>query len=124
MQQPGAASLTQTNSALGTPLYMSPEQIRNDPLDCRADIYSFGCLLFELVTGKLPYTGLNADDLLAKHLRAPVPQPLVANNQLTNEFAGLLTRMMSKSRDDRPQSMEDFLKMFRTMRVFKVKLKG
>ncbi|HND51204.1 MAG TPA: serine/threonine-protein kinase [Pirellulaceae bacterium] len=108
----------------GTRSYMSPEQIRNDPLDCRADIYSFGCLLFELVTGKLPYTGLNADDLLAKHLRAPVPQPLVANNQLTNEFAGLLTRMMAKNRDDRPKSMEDFLKMFRTMRVFKVKLKS
>lgn len=108
----------------GTRSYMSPEQIRNEPIDFRADIYSFGCLLFELVTNKLPFTGLNADELLGKHLKAPVPSALVANNTVTNEFNGLMMRMMSKDRKERPSSMDEFLKIYRTMRVYKVKLKS
>lgn len=108
----------------GTRSYMAPEQIRGEAIDFRADIYSFGCLLYELVTGKLPYTGLNADDLLSKHLKSPVPSPLVSNANLTPEFVALVMRMMSKDRDDRPQSMDEFLKIFRTLRVFRVRLKS
>lgn len=108
----------------GTRSYMAPEQIRGDVIDFRADIYSFGCLLYELVTGKLPYTGLNADDLLSKHLKSPVPSPLVSNSNLTPEFVALVMRMMSKDRNDRPQSMDEFLKIFRTMRVFRVRMKS
>ncbi|MFM7844430.1 MAG: serine/threonine-protein kinase [Planctomycetota bacterium] len=119
----GLAKLFKRGKIQGTRSYMSPEQIRNEAVDYRADIYSFGCMLFELVTGKLPYTGLNADDLLSKHLKAPVPSALVTNNQVTTEFNGLLMRMLAKNRDERPASMGDFLKQFRAVRVFKVKLK-
>ena len=118
----GLAKLLGSRSKLqGTRSYMSPEQIRNEGLDIRADIYSFGCMLYELVTAKMPYTGITSDDLLAKHLRAPIPTVLSLNAQCTNEFAELVMRMMGKRREERPKSMEDFLKLFRAMRVFKAK---
>lgn len=107
----------------GTRSYMSPEQIRNEAIDFRADIYSYGCMLYELVTGKTPYTGVSADDLLAKHLKAAVPAPLVVNSLVTTEFNALVMRLMAKDRNDRPSSMEDFVKLFRTMRVFKARRK-
>lgn len=105
----------------GTRSYMSPEQIKNEAIDFRADIYSYGCMLYELLTGKTPYTGATADDLLSKHLTSPVPSPLVYNAHVTPEFNALVMRLMAKKRDERPRSMEEFLKLFRAGRVFKAK---
>ncbi len=104
----------------GTRSYMSPEQIRGQTLDPRADIYSFGCVLFELVGGKTPYTGDTADDLLKKHLLAQVPSVQIFNKNVTEAFAELIRRMMAKNRDDRPRSMWEFQKEFRGTPVFKV----
>jgi len=104
----------------GTRSYISPEQIRNQNLDARADIYSFGCVLYELITGKPPYTGDNADDLLNKHLNANVPAVLVMNDNVTPEFNDLIRRMMAKRKEDRPPSMWEFLKEYQKMRAFKV----
>ncbi len=103
----------------GTRSYMSPEQIRGQSLDQRADIYSFGCVLFELVGGKTPYTGDSPDDLLRRHLSAQVPSVQALNSNVTSEFANLIKRMMSKLRNDRPSSLWEFLKEFRGIRVFK-----
>src|SRR6185436_164659 len=107
-------------SVQGTRSYMSPEQIRNQNLDQRADIYSYGCTLFELITGKPPFTGTNADELLNKHLTGPIPSAQVGNDNVTPEFAALIRKMMSKRREDRPNTLYDFLKDFRAMRAFKV----
>jgi serine/threonine protein kinase len=104
----------------GTRSYMSPEQIRNQPLDPRADVYSFGCVLYELVTGRAPFTGDSADDLLHKHLTAPPPSCQVMAPNVANEFSDLLRRMMSKNKNDRPSNMWEFLKIFRQTRLFKV----
>lgn len=104
----------------GTRSYISPEQIRNQNLDARADIYSFGCVLFELISGKPPYTGDNADDLLNKHLNAAVPATLVFNSNISQEFSDLIRKMMAKRREDRPPTMWEFLKEYRHMRAFKV----
>lgn len=104
----------------GTRSYMSPEQIRRQNLDARADIYSFGCVLFELITGKPPYTGDNADDLLNKHLYSQIPAAQVYSENITLELNNLLRRMMSKKKEDRPNSMWEFLKEFRQIRAFKV----
>jgi serine/threonine protein kinase len=104
----------------GTRSYMSPEQIRNQNLDPRADIYSFGCVLFELFSGKPPYTGTTADELLNKHLTAPIPSVRVHNDNVTPEFDNVIRKMMAKRREDRPKSLWEFLTDFRNMRVLKV----
>jgi eukaryotic-like serine/threonine-protein kinase len=105
---------------MGTRSYMSPEQIRGKNLDPRADMYSYGCVLFELMTAKCPFTGSTADELLSKHLTAPIPSMQVHNDNVTPEFAELVRKMMAKRPEDRPASMWEFLKVFRGMRVFKI----
>ena len=104
----------------GTRSYMSPEQIRGKTLDPRADLYSFGCMIFELTSGKLPYTGTTADELLTKHLSAPIPPLGVFNENITPEFANLVKKTMQKRKEDRPASMWEFLKEFRTLRFYKI----
>jgi serine/threonine protein kinase len=104
----------------GTRSYMSPEQIRGQPLDGRADIYSLGCLYFELLGGKPPYFGDNPNDLLQKHLTASVPSVVVQNDNVMPDLAALIRRMMSKKPDDRPSSMGEVMKELRTSKPFKV----
>jgi serine/threonine protein kinase len=103
----------------GTRSYMAPEQIRGQVLDARADIYSLGCVFFECVTGKVPYTGENPSDLLQKHLSASIPSPLVANENVSSDFSNLIKAMMAKSPKDRPDSMWELLKTLRAIRIFK-----
>ena len=103
----------------GTRSYMSPEQIRGGALDGRADLYSLACTLYELLGGKPPYTGANANDLLLKHLRAAVPTLESANHNVTPEFGELIRRSMAKKASSRPKSIEDFLTDFRMVRVFR-----
>lgn len=104
----------------GTRSYMSPEQIRGQSLDQRADIYSFGCMVHELLGGKPPYTGTSTNDLLNKHLRSAIP-PLQASNQnVTDAFAQLVRRMLAKKPEDRPDTMADFVTEMRNTPVFKV----
>ncbi len=103
----------------GTRSYMSPEQIRGKRLDPRSDVYSFGCVLFELVTGKLPYTGESPNDLLLKHISAPIPSPLAANHNVSQEFCDIIRRCMAKKAEDRPESMWELVKVLRVTRLFK-----
>ncbi len=105
--------------AKGTRSYMAPEQIRRKVCDERTDIYAFGCVLFELCTGKPPYTGDTPNDLLNKHLSASIPSPIAYNNNVTKEYGDLVKRMMSKRPDQRPPSMWEFLKEFRSIEIFK-----
>ncbi len=103
----------------GTRSYMAPEQIQGKLCDERTDVYSFGCVLYEAVTGKPPYTGNSPSDLLNKHLTASIPSPIVHNDNVTPEFAALVKRMMSKQPSQRIDSMWEFLKVYRTTQVFK-----
>jgi eukaryotic-like serine/threonine-protein kinase len=107
-------------SVQGTRSYMSPEQIRNQNLDPRADIYSFGCSIFELLSGKPPFTGTNADELLNKHLTGPIPSVQVYNDNVTPEFANLVRKMMAKRREERPATFLDFLREFSKVKVYKI----
>ena len=111
--------LSGRNKIQGTRSYMSPEQIRGEHLDARSDIYSYGCMMFELFCLRPPFTGGSPDELLQKHLKAPVPSVLASNSDVHPDFAELITSMMSKDRSRRPESMKDVLKATDGMRLFR-----
>jgi len=83
-------------------------------------VYSFGCAVHEIVTGKPPYTGVSSDELLMKHLKAAPPSLEAIDRNVTPEFAALVRRSIAKKPDDRPKSVDAFLQEFRTLRVYKV----
>jgi serine/threonine-protein kinase len=119
IKKKGWSLLAKKNAVQGTRSYMSPEQIRGEAVDARSDIYSLGCLIFELFSGRPPYTGNNADELLTKHLRAPVPSVAAYNDEVTAKFAQLVSRMMAKKPAARPQSMGEFLTELDQIRILK-----
>ena len=103
----------------GTRSYMAPEQIRGKPLDDRSDLYSLACTIHELVSGKPPFTGASANDLLMKHLKAPPPSLESVNPNITPQFAQLLRKAMAKDPKNRPNSADDFLTGLRMAKIFK-----
>jgi serine/threonine protein kinase len=105
--------------AQGTPSYMAPEQIRKQPLDARADIYGLGATYYELMTGRPPLRGNTIPDLLNKQLIEKPITPQGHNKDVTDEFAGLVLKMLSKKKEDRPPSCHDVLIAMRKMKVFK-----
>ena len=106
-------------TSAGTLSYMAPEQIKKGTLDERSDMYSFGCVLFELVAGRPPFTGSTPNDLLSKHISASIPSPLGSNDSVSQDFADLVKRMMAKNPANRPATMWEFLKEFRAVKMFK-----
>ena len=102
----------------GTRSYMAPEQIRQKNPDARTDIYGLGCMIFELMSGKLPFTGNSPDQLLKKHLTATIPS-LESCSDASAEFAALVKKMLAKKPDDRFQSMADFLGVFERCQMFR-----
>lgn len=103
----------------GTRSYMSPEQIRDELIDGRADIYSYGATLYEVVAGRPPFRGLNSQDLLDKHIKEkPVP-PQTHNPDVTDEFNDLIMKMLAKKREDRPRNFHEVLIKMKNMRVYK-----
>jgi len=117
-QRRGVMSLFGGKKIQGTRSYMSPEQIRGERLDARADLYSLGCMIFEMIAGEPPYRSGNADDLLNKHLKATVPLLVNVNENITKDFCGLIARTMAKDRQERPESMDQFLRQFDKMNIF------
>ncbi len=94
--------LTETGLALGTPAYMSPEQALGDPVvDGRSDLYSLGCVLYELLTGEPPYTGPTAQAIVAKRLTDPVPSARRLRETVPPAVDVVLQRLLAKSPADR-----------------------
>ena len=104
----------------GTKSYISPEQIRGGRIDGRADLYSFACTIHELISGKPPFTGMSANDLLNKQLRSSAPSLEASNPNVTAEFAQLIRRSLAKNPAGRPESVEEFPREFRKIRVFRI----
>ncbi|MBA3707295.1 MAG: serine/threonine protein kinase [Planctomycetes bacterium] len=93
--------LTQTGMTIGTPLYMSPEQVRGETLDCRSDIYGLGATLYHLLTGVTPFTGSSPGTIMSAHLTEPIPDPsqkVPSLNPLTRDLIGMA---MAKDVDKR-----------------------
>ncbi len=93
----------------GTPSFMSPEQIRDEIVDGRADIYSYGCTLYELTTGRPPFRGTSMNDLLSRHFTEKPAPPVAYNADLTDEFSAFVLRMLAKNKTDRPANFHEVL---------------
>jgi tetratricopeptide (TPR) repeat protein len=104
---PGA-TLTQIGTSLGTPAYMAPEQAAGDPAtDHRADLYAFGCMAYEMLTGRPPFVESSPQALLAAHM-ARTPEPvLVLRPDTPPALASLVTRCLQKEADDRPATAQE-----------------
>jgi len=104
------ASMTSVGEAIGTPHYMSPEQIKNtEELDYRTDIYSLGATLYELVTGREPYTGKDAMEVLSKVLTDRCPHPQKLNPRLSLPTCNVIGKMMAKNCGQRQQSWQEVI---------------
>ncbi len=103
-------TLTQTSSYMGTPQYMSPEQARGAKhVDIRSDLYSFGVILFEMLTGELPYDGDTPAVIGIKHLTEPIPTKKLEENNLSSSMRALIQKAMSKNPESRYQTPEEIL---------------
>ena len=102
------ASLTQTGLSLGTPAYMSPEQAAGDlGTDGRSDLYSLGCVLYEMLTGEPPFTGVSAQAIIAKRFVAPIPR-IQATRDVPAAVDTAVTRALARTPADRFPSAAEF----------------
>lgn len=99
------SELTNTGVALGTPSYMSPEQCRNEPLDRRSDIYSFGVVMFHLLTGELPFRG-DAVQVAVQHCTMTPRSPSMLIGGISHALDDLVLSLLAKDPAARPKSME------------------
>src|SRR6202012_291549 len=93
----------------GTRSYMSPEQIRGEGLDGRADIYSFGATCYELVTNRPPFRAGSNPEVLHKQVSEKPASPQMHNPDVSDESAKLIVRMLAKKKEDRPESFHEVL---------------
>ncbi|AKV02561.1 serine/threonine protein kinase [Labilithrix luteola] len=100
---------TKTGTPMGTPYYMSPEQCRGLDVDARTDVYSFGAMVFEVLTGEIPFDGDSAMDILVKHMTAEPPSASTLVPELPNGIDAPLRRMLAKEPGQRPASIAEAL---------------
>jgi non-specific serine/threonine protein kinase len=105
----GATKLTKTRSTLGTLAYMSPEQAQGEEVDQRSDIFSFGVVLYELLTGKLPFTGEHQAAVIYSIINEE-PQPIARfNNQVSAKLEDIISKALAKDKEERYQHADELL---------------
>ena len=100
--------LTETGMALGTPIYMSPEQAVGDDVGPTSDLYSLGCVLYEMLAGTPPFTGPNSRAIMARHAMDPVPGLQVIRDTVPDEIEDAVFFALAKVPADRPQTAHQF----------------
>jgi hypothetical protein len=109
-----AAQITATGAVMGTLAYMAPEQFSGRPADARADIYAFGVMLYEMLTGRVPFEGDSAQ-IMYGHLQQPPAPPRQLNPALPDAIERLILRMLEKNPDMRPQSAAELAAELRAL---------
>lgn len=105
------AELTHAGMFLGSPKYMSPEQIQNQDLDPRTDVYSLGVIMYQMVVGRVPFRGESSVEIIYKHVHAPVPpiHDLNPEADAPPELEEIIRRCLAKKREDRFLGMAELL---------------
>lgn len=112
-----AAAEAEAGKAFGTPYYIAPEQVRGDPnIDFRADIYSLGATLYQMVTGRVPFEAPKPQQVMQKHLTAPLVPPDHINQKLSAGISEVIEVMMSKDPRERYASTRDLLLDLKSVR--------
>jgi serine/threonine-protein kinase len=104
----GGQRMTRTGTRMGTVAYMSPEQIRNEPVDIRSDIYSLGVTLFELLTAHLPFEGASDFQMMSDHVNTPPPLPTRHYPYIPSGVERATLEALAKNPDERFQTCEAF----------------
>ena len=105
----GAIGMTRTGAFLGTPRYMSPEQVEGKPADGRADLYSFGLILYEMVTGDVPFTGESTLKVMYQRIQEKPKSPKTLNPDLPNWLVRLIMRCLERDPAARYQNAYEIL---------------
>ncbi|WP_084729915.1 protein kinase domain-containing protein [Streptacidiphilus neutrinimicus] len=105
--QSGVTSMTQTGMVVGTPQYLSPEQALGKPVDARSDLYSVGCMLFELLTGRLPFESESPLGMAYQHVQETPPAPSSVNAAVPLAVDALVARALRKDPAHRFQSADE-----------------
>src|SRR5439155_10352037 len=109
LESASATAMTRTGEVLGTPRYMSPEQAESKPVDHRSDIYSFGVMLYEMVTGDAPFAGESMLQVMYQHVAQKPKNPKEANPELPDYLAQIILRCLEKDPALRYQSAREIL---------------
>jgi serine/threonine-protein kinase len=107
LSAPVEENLTQAGSVMGTASYFSPEQAQGHKLDPRSDLYSLGVVLYEMLTGRQPFTGESPVAIAYKHVQEPVVPPRQLNANLPPDIEAITLKLLSKSPDGRYASADD-----------------
>ncbi len=107
------ATLAGSSGLIGTPAYMAPEQLRGEPLDCRADLYSLGVTLFMMLAGRPPFEGPSFADYFRQHLEQPPPRLEELSDDVHPGVASVLRTALAKAPEDRFRNPADMLAALR-----------
>jgi serine/threonine-protein kinase len=110
-------NVTRTGTLIGTPMYMAPEQCRGVQIDARVDLYSLGCILFELCTGRPPFVREAYGDLLIAHIQEPPPAVSSLARGVPPEIDALVQRMLAKSPAERVQTTDELVQRIDTSKI-------
>ncbi len=105
--------MAKTTNLLGSPHYMPPEQWDNENVDTRSDIYSLGIILFQMLTGEVPFKGNSIPNIMYQHLRAPVPSFVSLSISGSPQIESVLQKALAKEQEQRYQTVEEFLSAYK-----------